>query len=68
MFDAFCYRKQPDARKVKAMGRKVRNWNQELWEKEAKNVVRRGCMLKFRQNRKMKAILLDTGNKTLVEV
>mmetsp|Transcript_2290 Transcript_2290/g.3797 ORF Transcript_2290/g.3797 Transcript_2290/m.3797 type:complete len:184 (+) Transcript_2290:32-583(+) len=57
----------PDPRQVKGLGRKVRNFDGKLWNKEAKNIVRDGCLLKFRQNKTMNETLLSTGNKMLVE-
>jgi ribA/ribD-fused uncharacterized protein len=49
------------------LGRKVRGFDAKLWNQEAKNIVKRGCLLKFRQNKEMCEVLLSTGHKKLVE-
>ena len=53
--------------KAKALGRKVKNFDEELWKAEADRVVKEGNLAKFSQNPKLKEILLGTGDLTLVE-
>jgi len=53
--------------KAKALGRKVRNFDQKIWEENRFEIVKNGNLLKFSQNEKLKDFLLTTGNKTLVE-
>ena len=52
---------------AKLLGRKVKNFNQDIWNKNAKNIVICGCYLKFTENESLKAFLLSTGNRHLVE-
>lgn len=70
MHDAFAARsilscKTP--REAKALGRKVKNFDQKLWERECMDIVTRGNYLRFSQNERLKLILLGTGDKKLVE-
>lgn len=52
---------------MKALGRKVKNFNQEIWAKECKKIVLIGNFYKFSQNEKLKKYLLSTKNEILVE-
>lgn len=54
-------------RPVKALGRKVRNFSEETWVRERERIVLEGSLLKFRQSASLKAELLRTGDKELVE-
>lgn len=58
-----------DPKRVKALGRKVRNWNEELWVAHREEVMYDGCLAKFSEpsNAKLKEELLSTGCKCLVE-
>lgn len=56
-----------DQREVKALGRKVKNYNDEVWSKERIKVVYDGNLAKFTQNKKLKDYLLSTKDKVLVE-
>ena len=51
----------------KALGRSAKGYNQELWDENKFNIVRNASMLKFTQNLRLLVMLLETGNKTLVE-
>lgn len=53
--------------KVKALGRKINNYNDEIWEKQRYDVMKKGVYLKFSQNQDIKNILLSTDNKILYE-
>ncbi|SHI57833.1 hypothetical protein SAMN02745163_00415 [Clostridium cavendishii DSM 21758] len=53
--------------KIKALGRKVKNFNEEVWNKNKYDIVLRGNKAKFSQNEALKEYLLTTGNKVLVE-
>lgn len=59
----------PDPKSVKALGRKVRNWNEDLWVKNRERIMFDGCLAKFSapENAKMHAELLSTGNKVIAE-
>ncbi len=53
--------------KQKAIGRKVKGFNQATWEKEARDLVKQGSRAKFDQNYELKRTLMETGDKPLVE-
>ena len=52
---------------MKKIGKRVRNFVFQLWQKEAEVVATSGCMAKFSQNPELCKMLLYTGNKTLAE-
>ncbi len=52
---------------AKALGRKVRNFVPEIWEKHCFEIVVTGNLHKFNQNPALKDFLLSTGTKILVE-
>ncbi|KAK0381843.1 oxidoreductase family protein [Colletotrichum limetticola] len=54
-------------RKVKALGRKVRNFNEALWNENRERIVREGNLLKFRSAPELRKKLLATGDRELVE-
>lgn len=54
-------------RDMKALGRKVKNFNATEWDNVKFKLVKEGNFLKFDQNPDMKRILMSTGNTTLVE-
>ena len=56
-----------DPKRVKSLGRKVKNWNEELWIQHREQIMYDGCLAKFQANSDMKAVLLSTGEKQLVE-
>ena len=51
----------------KQLGRKVKNFNQEVWDKNAYDIVVRGNYEKFKQNEYLLNILKSTESKVLVE-
>lgn len=51
----------------KALGRKVKNFIVEDWDKESRRAVYRGNLLKFQQNKDLYQALLGTAGTTLVE-
>lgn len=51
----------------KALGRKVKGFNVEIWNSKAKEIVYAGNYKKFTQDERLKNILMSTGTKTLVE-
>ena len=53
--------------KIKKLGRQVKNFNKEVWDKNKENIVINGNILKFSQNEKLKKFLIETGDKILVE-
>lgn len=54
-------------RKHKALGRKVKNFDDVVWKREREQIVMAGSRLKFTQNADLKALLLATQGTTLVE-
>jgi len=51
----------------KALGRLVKNYDDNIWNKVKYKIVYNGNVLKFSQNQELLAALLNTGNKLLVE-
>lgn len=52
---------------MKLIGKKVKNFNEEVWSREKIKIVKIGNMAKFSQNPKLKRYLLGTGSKILVK-
>ena len=52
---------------AKALGREVKNFDQQLWDANCDGVVERANLLKFSQNQRLKDVLLGTGDRELVE-
>jgi ribA/ribD-fused uncharacterized protein len=52
---------------VKALGRKVKNFDDAVWKKRREQIVLNGNVLKFTQNEQLKEKLLATGEKMIVE-
>lgn len=53
--------------RMKALGRKVRNFNKETWEEYRYSIVERGNLLKFMQHPKLAKRLIKTGKLQLIE-
>lgn len=51
----------------KALGRQVRNFNKEIWDAHARQIVYEGCYYKFTQNRDAYDYLMETSGYYLVE-
>lgn len=56
--------RSPDV--VKALGRKVAGFNEEVWERERSNIMVAGLMLKFGAE-PLRSYLLETGDALMVE-
>ncbi|KAJ6486784.1 hypothetical protein C8R45DRAFT_268521 [Mycena sanguinolenta] len=56
-----------DMTKVKRLGRKVKNFNEDVWVKNRERIVLEGSLHKFRQNPELKEKLFATGETTIVE-
>lgn len=54
-------------KQIKALGRKVRGFDQKLWDKAKYAIVLNGNWCKFSQNRKLRDFLLSTGEHILAE-
>lgn len=59
--------KSDNPEKIKKLGREIKGFNHELWDKNKYNIVIEGNLLKFSQDEYLKKILLETGRKVLVE-
>jgi len=57
----------PGPAEAKALGRRVRSFDQELLERHCDAIVERGNFLKLSQDERLKEILLGTGNREIVE-
>lgn len=56
-----------DVRKIKELGRQVKNFDEGVWESERGDIVYVGNKAKFTQNEELKNTLLETMGTTLVE-
>lgn len=56
-----------DPKTIKALGRKVRNFEETVWNKVKYSIVLNGNFLKFTQNPALREYLLSTGDDILVE-
>lgn len=54
-------------KKIKALGREVKNFNQDIWNDNKYDIVLRGNYEKFSQNEELKNFLINTKEKILVE-
>lgn len=52
---------------AKALGRRVRGFDNEIWLQHRWDIVVKGSVEKFSQNPSLKAFLLGTGDSVLVE-
>lgn len=57
-----------EPRQLQALGRKVRNFDQALWDQAKYSIVLNGNWCKFSQCRALRDFLLSTGDRILVEV
>jgi ribA/ribD-fused uncharacterized protein len=51
----------------KALGRKVSNFNEEIWNNNSYSIVLRGNYYKYSQNDSLAKVLLNTRDKTIAE-
>lgn len=52
---------------MKKLGRKVRNYDDDIWKKIRFDIVVKGNMAKFSQNAKLMSFLMSTGDKIIAE-
>ena len=57
----------PEPKNAKAWGRKVKNFNQQVWNDNCEEIVIEGLFYKFSQNPEMGEFLRSTKGKILVE-
>lgn len=53
--------------KIKSLGKKVKNYNEEVWVQNRELIVEEGNFAKFDQNQQLKQSLLNTKGTILVE-
>lgn len=58
---------ETDVRKIKTLGRKVKGFDNVLWDQHKEGFMYNACYAKFSQNDKLKDFLLGTGNREIVE-
>ena len=56
-----------DPKQIKALGRKVRSFDQKVWDRFKYAIVLNGNWCKFSQNRDLREFLLSTGDSVLAE-
>jgi ribA/ribD-fused uncharacterized protein len=56
-----------DPKTAKALGRKVKNFDDEVWKEHCRRLVTEGNVAKFGQNDDLQAFLLSTEDQVLVE-
>lgn len=56
-----------DAGKIKAFGREVQGYNDAIWNGARQIIVYNGLLEKFRQNKEIRYLLLETGEHILAE-
>lgn len=54
-------------KKMKSLGRKINNFNPDIWEQHRKDIVYCGNLLKFGYNTQILNLLLRTGNSIIAE-
>jgi len=52
---------------IKQLGRKVTNFNTELWDTNCEEIMRKGIFAKFDQNNLLRDTLLETGENLICE-
>ncbi len=57
----------PDPKVAKALGRKVKNFDGQLWADRCREIVTRGHIEKFRQNEPLRDFLLASSDIVIVE-
>jgi ribA/ribD-fused uncharacterized protein len=53
--------------KIKKLGRLIKNFNEQIWDENKREIVFTGNYLKFNQNPELKEKLLETNGKQLAE-
>lgn len=54
-------------KQFKALGRKIKPFDDAIWNEHKRKIVVQGNFAKFGQNEELKSFLLNTGNRILVE-
>lgn len=58
---------ESDPAKAKALGRKIRDWSDDIWKQVRFQAVCRGSYEKFRQNPALLHQLVESGDREIVE-
>lgn len=58
---------QKDVASIKMLGRKVKNYEESIWNGMRQIIVYEGLLAKFSQNEELRKLLKDTGNSILAE-
>ncbi len=56
-----------DPKQIKTLGRKVRNFDETVWDEVKYSIILNGNYLKFTQNPRLRDFLLSTGDSVIVE-
>ncbi len=56
-----------DPKNIKDLGRKVRGFDETIWNKAKYSIILNGNFMKFTQNKELREFLLSTGDDILVE-
>ncbi|MBK1894782.1 NADAR family protein [Chryseobacterium paridis] len=56
-----------DPKEAKSLGRKIKNFDHQIWDERKYEIVKRGNLLKFSQNADLREFLLSTDQKVIVE-
>lgn len=56
-----------DVEMIKALGRKVSDYNDSVWNGMRQVIIYKGLLEKFKQNDSLKKLLIDTGDAVLTE-
>jgi ribA/ribD-fused uncharacterized protein len=59
--------KQIDPADQKALGRRVSNFDRDLWDQHARRIVKEGCDKKFNAHPNLRSILKQSGERRLAE-
>mmetsp|Transcript_14276 Transcript_14276/g.30766 ORF Transcript_14276/g.30766 Transcript_14276/m.30766 type:complete len:191 (-) Transcript_14276:137-709(-) len=59
--------KSTSPKEMKALGRRVKPFDDKVWNENSLDIVVRGNVAKFGQNGALRKVLLSTGEKTIVE-
>jgi len=57
----------PSAPEVKKFGRQIKSFEKSTWDEHKFEIVKKGNLLKFEQNKDLKTFLLNTNDRIIVE-
>jgi len=58
---------QTNPKEIKRLGKHIKGFKQDVWDQHKVDIVVRGNMMKFSQNKYLYNLLKSTGTKTIVE-